>query len=120
MSTNVFVVPDLLSAAVEPRRRRLLQLLGTGPRTVNELAGHFAVTRSAVSQHLALLAEVGLVRNRKQGRQRFYELVPAGMAALRAEMERFWSRELDLLVTDATDLATTRNPTNSSGETHAS
>jgi DNA-binding transcriptional ArsR family regulator len=112
-------VPDLLSAAAEPTRRRLLQLLGTGPRTVNELAGPFAVTRSAVSQHLRVLAEAGLVRGRKDGRQRFYELVPAGMAALRAEMERFWSRELDLLVADATDLASRTTP-NPPGETHAS
>ena len=128
MSTNVSLVPDLLSAAAEPNRRRLLQLLGSGPRTVNELAGHFAVTRSAVSQHLGVLAEVGLVRNRKEGRQRFYELVPAGMAALRGEMERVWSRELDLLVADATDLsrstntpyADPRDTSDHSGETHAS
>lgn len=112
-------MPDLLSAAAEPNRRRLLQLLGAGPRTVSELATHFAVTRSAISQHLGVLTEVGLVRNRKEGRQRFYQLVPAGMAALRAEMERFWSRELDLLVADATDLAA-RTASESSGETHAS
>ena len=112
-------MPDLLSAAAEPNRRRLLQLLGSGPHTVNELAGHFAVTRSAISQHLAVLAEVGLVRNRKEGRQRFYSLVPAGMVALRADMERFWSRELDLLVADATDIAT-RTASDPSGESHAS
>jgi DNA-binding transcriptional ArsR family regulator len=112
-------VPDVLSAAAEPHRRRLLQLLAAGPRTVNELAGHFTVTRSAISQHLSVLAEVGLVTNRKQGRQRFYEVVPAGMARLRAEIDRFWTTELDVLVSDAAELAA-RRPPESAGDTHAS
>lgn len=110
-------MPDVLSAAAEPHRRRLLQLLASGPRTVNELASHFPVTRSAISQHLGVLADVGLVTNRKQGRQRFYQVVPAGMAALRAEIDRFWTTELDHLVADATDLAGGRPPL-TSGETH--
>jgi len=98
-------VPDVLSAAAEPQRRRLLQLLASGPRTVNDLAAHFPVTRSAVSQHLGVLADVGLVANTKRGRQRFYQVVPEGMAALRAEIDRFWTAELDHLVADATRLA---------------
>ncbi|AGL19845.1 helix-turn-helix transcriptional regulator [Actinoplanes sp. N902-109] len=97
---------DALSAAAEPTRRRLLQLLATGPRTVNELAEHFTVTRSAISQHLAVLADAGLVTARKDGRQRFYRVVPAGIAQLRAEINRFWSTELELLVHDATGTAT--------------
>jgi DNA-binding transcriptional ArsR family regulator len=101
-------VTDVLSAAAEPNRRRLLQLLAGGPRTVNELAAHFPVTRSAISQHLGVLAEVGLVRNRKQGRQRYYEVLPTGMTELRAEIDRFWTTELDLLVEDATAVAARR------------
>ena len=115
-------MPDVLSAAAEPSRRRLLQLLASGPHTVNELAGHFTVTRSAISQHLAVLAEAGLVTNHKRGRQRFYELVPAGMTALRAEIDLFWTTELDRLVADATDLAD-RSPRPASeppGEPHVS
>jgi DNA-binding transcriptional ArsR family regulator len=112
-------VPDVLSAAAEPTRRRLLQLLAAGPRTVNELAAQFPVTRSAISQHLGVLAEVGLVANRKQGRQRFYAVVPTGMAALRAEIDRFWTHELDQLVLDATTLAEQRAP-NEPGESHVS
>lgn len=104
--TNLFPVPDALSAAAEPNRRRILQLLASGPRTVNELASQFPVTRSAVSQHLGVLAEVGLVTARKEGRQRFYEVQPSGMAQLRAEIDRFWTAELEQLVADAT----TRNP----------
>jgi DNA-binding transcriptional ArsR family regulator len=95
-------VPDLLSAAAEPTRRRLLGLLTAGPRTVSELAEQFTVTRSAISQHLAVLAEVGLVTAEKDGRHRIYRVLPRGMAALRAEFERFWADELDQLVADAT------------------
>lgn len=94
-------MPDVLSAAAEPNRRRILQLLASGPHTVTELAAHFPVTRSAISQHLGVLAEVGLVTHRKEGRQRFYEVQPLGMARLRAEIDRFWTTELDRLVADA-------------------
>ena len=99
---------DALSAAAEPTRRRLLQLLATGPRTVSDLAEHFTVTRPAISQHLAVLTDAGLVTARKDGRQRFYSVVPAGITQLRAEIDRFWSTELDLLVDDATNRATTQ------------
>jgi DNA-binding transcriptional ArsR family regulator len=74
----------------------------SGPRTVNDLAANFTVTRSAVSRHLGVLAEVGLVVGRKEGRRRTYSEVPAGMAQLCQELERFWTTELDLLVVDAT------------------
>jgi len=106
-------MPDILSLAAEPTRRRILQLLVSGPRTVNDLAANFTVTRSAISQHLGVLAEAGLVVSRKEGRRRIYSEVPAGMAQLRMELERFWTTELDLLVTDATALISARRPTNS-------
>lgn len=112
-AANVFVMPDVLSAAAEPTRRRILQLLALGSRTVNELAADFTVTRSAISQHLGVLAEVGLVVNRKVGRQRIYSVAPTGMAQLRTEIDRFWTNELDLLVADATVLASGRDATDS-------
>lgn len=96
---------DPLSAAAEPTRRRILQLLASGPRSVTELADEFPVTRSAVSQHLLVLSDAGLVTARKEGRQRFYRVVPEGVARLRAEIDRFWTDELDLLVADASRLA---------------
>lgn len=65
------------------------------------------VTRPAISQHLAVLAAAGLVTARKDGRQRFYSVIPSGITQLRAEIDRFWSTELDLLVDDATKKATT-------------
>lgn len=69
--------------------------------TVTELSGHFPVSRSAISQHLLLLSEVGLVAARKDGRNRYYRLDPAGMVRLREQFDSFWTNELDLLVADA-------------------
>jgi len=95
-------VLDLLEVAAEPTRRRLLQLLASGERTVTQLASQFPVTRSAISQHLAILVEVGLVTARKQGRERYYRLEERGMRRLRALVASFWTDELDRLVVDAT------------------
>lgn len=92
---------DALSAAAEPTRRRILQLLAPQPRTVSEIAAEFTVTRSAISQHLLLLEEVGLVTAAKVGRQRIYRVRPAGLRELQTEIDRFWTTELDLLVADA-------------------
>ena len=98
---NVSNVIDALSAAAEPTRRRILQLLASQPRTVSNIAAEFTVTRSAISQHLLLLAEVGLVTAEKVGRERVYRVVPDGLRQLQAEIDRFWTTELDLLVADA-------------------
>ena len=95
---------DAFSAAAEPTRRRILQLLATGPRTVGDIAGEFAVTRSAISQHLLVLADAGLVEAEKIGRQRIYRVLPSGLQKLQAEIDRFWTDELDLLVADAQEL----------------
>ena len=92
---------DALSAAAEPTRRRILQLLASRPRTVSSIAAEFTVTRSAISQHLLLLAEVGLVAAEKVGRERIYRVVPEGLRRLQAEIDRFWTVELDRLVADA-------------------
>jgi DNA-binding transcriptional ArsR family regulator len=91
----------MLEVAAEPTRRRLLQLLASGERTVNQLASQFSVTRSAISQHLSVLTEVGLVTARKQGRERYYRLDERGVLRLRALFESFWTDELDRLVADA-------------------
>jgi DNA-binding transcriptional ArsR family regulator len=97
----VFLVVDALSAAAEPNRRRILQLLAARPLTVNEIAAQFTVTRSAISQHLLVLAEAGLVEAEKVGRTRVYRVVPAGLKKLQDEIDRFWTHELDTLVADA-------------------
>ncbi len=69
--------------------------------TVSEIAGEFTVTRSAISQHLAVLNEAGLVTAERVGRQRIYRVVPEGLRKLQAEIDLFWTDELDLLVADA-------------------
>ncbi|QDY66398.1 helix-turn-helix transcriptional regulator [Glutamicibacter halophytocola] len=112
---------DLLEVASEPTRRRLIQLLGSGERTVTELAANFTVSRSAISQHLLLLIDVGLLQARKDGRSRYYSLNPAGIAKLKVHLDSFWNTELDLLVAEAADLAALgtlpNSPQNPPGET---
>jgi DNA-binding transcriptional ArsR family regulator len=103
-------VTDLVAAVAEPHRRRLLQLLGRGEQTVTQLAGHFTVSRSAISQHLGVLADIGLVTSRREGRFQYYRLDAGGMAALRAELDSFWTRELDQLVRDARTIAHAPRP----------
>ena len=114
--TNVLRVTDALSAVAEPTRRRILQLLAPQPRTVSEIASEFPVTRSAISQHLLLLESVGLVAAEKVGRQRIYRVVPSGLRSLQAEIDRFWTDQLDLLVADAHTLNQSRNRPAVSGE----
>ena len=82
----------------------MLQLLARRPMTVSEIAAEFPVTRSAISQHLLLLAGVGLVEAEKIGRQRIYRVLPGGLAKLQAEIDRFWTGELNQLVADADTL----------------
>ncbi|MEO8108031.1 MAG: metalloregulator ArsR/SmtB family transcription factor [Actinomycetes bacterium] len=92
---------DPLSAAAEPTRRRILQLLAARSMSVTEIAAEFTVTRSAISQHLLVLAEAGLVEAEKVGRQRNYRVRPSGLQRLQTEINRFWTSELDQLVEDA-------------------
>jgi DNA-binding transcriptional ArsR family regulator len=98
-------VTDAFAAAAEPTRRRILQLLARGPEYAGDIAGHFDVTRPAISQHLGVLAEAGLVTAEQQGRQRLYRIEPSGVARLQAEIATFWTHELDELVRDADRLA---------------
>jgi DNA-binding transcriptional ArsR family regulator len=96
---------DAFAAAAEPTRRRILQLLARGPEYAGDIAGHFDVTRPAISQHLGVLAEAGLVTAEQQGRQRLYRIEPSGIARLQAEIATFWTSELDELVRDADRMA---------------
>src|SRR5579872_1693057 len=88
---------DLIGVLAEPNRRRLLELLSSGEKSVTELASRFGVTRSAISQHLGVLADAGLVQVRRDGRFRYYRLDPTGMGALRAALDTFWTHELEQL-----------------------
>lgn len=99
---------DAFAAAAEPTRRRILQLLARRPQIVTDLASHFDVTRSAISQHLGVLAEAGLVSAEQQGRQRLYRVEQDGVRRLQREIESFWTAELDLLAADARQLVASR------------
>ena len=92
---------DLLEVIGDPQRRRLVQLLGSGEQTVKQLSAHFPVSRSAISQHLLFLAQVGLVVARKEGRNRYYRLEPAAVNRLQAQFDSFWNAELVALESEA-------------------
>ena len=83
-----------MSALGDATRRAIFELLADGPRPVGEIARELPVTRPAVSQHLKVLKEAGLVIDRQSGTRRIYQLNPDGVAALRAYFDRFWTRAL--------------------------
>jgi DNA-binding transcriptional ArsR family regulator len=80
-----------LDALGDPTRRLVFELLRDGPRSVGELAGHVPVSRPAVSQHLRVLEDAGLVSHRREGTKHLYELHDAGVAELRAWVDDFWT-----------------------------
>jgi DNA-binding transcriptional ArsR family regulator len=82
------------TALGDPTRRTIFELLVEHPSSVSELARGLPVTRPAVSQHLKVLKDAGLVVDTRAGKQRIYRVDPAGLAALRAELDRFWSKTL--------------------------
>ena len=83
-----------MTALGDPTRRAVFELLADGPRAVGEIASELPVTRPAVSQHLKVLKEAGLVIDRPDGTRRLYQLNPEGIGALRAYFDRFWTQAL--------------------------
>lgn len=90
MSTN----GHPLDALGDPTRRQVFELLRGGPRSVGELAEEVPVSRPAVSQHLRVLEDAGLVSHRRQGTRHLYELDSSGVGELRAWVDDFWSEAL--------------------------
>ena len=85
---------DPWAALGDPTRKAIFEYLVDRPRAVVELASELPVSRPAVSQHLRVLKDAGLVVDRPVGRQRIYQVDPDGLAALRADLERFWGKTL--------------------------
>ena len=83
-----------LTALGDPTRRAIFERLAERPRAVGELARELPVSRPAVSQHLKVLKDAGLVIDRPAGARRIYQLDPDGVGALRAQLDRFWNRAL--------------------------
>ena len=90
-----------LRAIAEPRRRRILELVGGRELSAGEIASHFEVTRPAISQHLGVLKEAGLVNERRNGTQRLYRARPQGLAELKAFLDGFWDEKLEALQREA-------------------
>ncbi len=91
---------DVFSAVADPIRREILQLLSIDDWPVNRLCGQFAVSRPAISRHLRVLREAGLVTELKMGRERLYSLNPGPLRAVRmwiAHFDRFWDLRLKRL-----------------------
>src|SRR5213078_1362529 len=85
---------DGWNALGDPTRRAIVACLAERPRAVGELADVLPISRPAVSQHLKVLKDAGLVTDRAAGTRRVYRLNPAGMAALRDQLETYWNRAL--------------------------
>ena len=83
-----------MDALGDPTRRAIFEQLSEGPRAVGEIAGELPVSRPAVSQHLRVLKEAGLVAERREGTKRIYRLDPDGLAAVRDYFDRFWDAAL--------------------------
>ena len=90
-----------LKAIAAPRRRQILSLVGDGELSAGEIASHFDVSRPAVSQHLNVLKEAGLVSERRNGTRRLYSVRPEGLEELREFFERFWDPRLEALKREA-------------------
>lgn len=82
------------AALGDPTRREIFARIAERPRAVGELARELPVSRPAVSQHLRVLKDAGLVMDRAEGNRRIYQADPAGLAALRAQLDTFWNQAL--------------------------
>ena len=94
---------NALAALADPTRRRIVELVGERERSAGEIASHFATSRPAVSRHLRVLREHGLISERREGQRRLYSLDPAPLADLDAWLDRyrrFWTNRLDALETE--------------------
>jgi DNA-binding transcriptional ArsR family regulator len=94
-----------LEALGDPTRRAIFERLAERPRSVRELADVLPVSRPAVSQHLKVLKRLGLVADRAAGTRRIYHVEPAGVAAMRAYLDRMWDAALGSFAAAVTDAA---------------
>jgi DNA-binding transcriptional ArsR family regulator len=83
------------TALGDPTRLAIIQRLADGPKAVVELARELPVSRPAVSQHLRVLKDAGLVVDEPAGNRRIYRIDPQGLAALRSQLDSFWEKALD-------------------------
>jgi DNA-binding transcriptional ArsR family regulator len=91
----------VVQAISEPRRREILRLIRNRELAAGEIASHFEVTRPAISQHLTVLKNAGLVSERREGTRRIYSARPEGLAELRDYLDGFWDERLKRLKLEA-------------------
>jgi DNA-binding transcriptional ArsR family regulator len=91
------VVQAQLKAISDPTRRRILELVADRQLPAGEIADHFSVSRPAISQHLGVLREAGLVKEQREGTKRLYSADVSGLAGIREFVDRFWRVRLDSL-----------------------
>ena len=89
---------EVLRAIAEPRRRAILRLVATDELAAGEIAAAFDVTRTAISQHLTVLRNAGLIAERREGTRRLYRARPEGLAGLREFLDVMWASSLDIAV----------------------
>jgi DNA-binding transcriptional ArsR family regulator len=94
-----------LGYLADPTRRRVLELLAREPTTVGQLAKYLPISRPAVSQHLRVLRDAGLVSTRAAGTRVVYQVNPEGVAAIRAYLDTVWRDALDAFQRAANDAA---------------
>src|SRR6476646_4365828 len=94
-------VEAVLKAIAAPNRRRMLRLVWDAELAAGEIASHFELTRPAVSQHLGVLKEAGLVSERREGTRRLYRASPQGLVELKAFLDEFWGDRLEALKREA-------------------
>ena len=92
---------DAVRAVAEPRRREILRLCWDRERTAGDIAGHFEVTFGAVSQHLGVLREAGLVAVRREGTRRYYRADRGALGPLGVYLQSLWGDQLGTLATVA-------------------
>jgi DNA-binding transcriptional ArsR family regulator len=97
---------EVLRAIAEPNRRAILQLVASEEMAAGDIATHFAVTRPAISQHLAVLKAAGLLAERRAGTRRLYRARPEGLAELRAFLASMWPDTLERFRAVAEERAT--------------
>ena len=90
-----------LKAIAAPHRRTILRLVSHEELSAGEIAAHFTLTRPAVSQHLSVLKEAGLVHERRNGTRRLYRARPEGLVELRTFLDEFWGERLEALKREA-------------------
>ena len=92
---------NALEALADPTRRQVFERLRQGPSAVGRLANGLPVSRPAVSQHLKVLKEAGLVREERKGTRRIYEIDPQGLGQLRRWLDEFWDEALEAFRAEA-------------------